>query len=107
MIFRKLKRVWSHNDINYLPKFRETFPELQKITSDELYERFKNLGLDFYTEEKTNVRPLIRLTLPFALVLMLLMLIWLPFNFLITGNWNYGNGDKSRILNWFRELRLV
>ena len=107
MVFRKLKRVWSHNDMNYIPKFRETFPELNKVSSEEMCDRWVSLGIDFYTEEKTEVSGWIRLTLPFALILFVLMFIGLPFVFIITGKWSYGNGDKSRILNWFRALKLV
>lgn len=107
MVFRKLKRVWSHNDMNYIPKFRETFPELNKVSSEEMCDRWISLGIDFYTEEKTEVKGCIRLTLPFALILFVLMIIGLPFAFIITGKWSYGNGKNSRILNWFRQLRLV
>jgi hypothetical protein len=35
------------------------------------------------------------------------MFIGLPFAFMFTGKWGYGNGEKNRILNWFRILRLV
>jgi hypothetical protein len=38
-MYRKLKRTWSHNDANYIPKFRETFPELNKISSEEMCDR--------------------------------------------------------------------
>ena len=107
MLYRKLKRVWSHNSWRYIPNFRETFPELNKLTSDELEQRFHKLGVDFYTEEKVEVSGWIRLTLPFALMLMLLMFIGLPLVFILTGKWSYGNGNESRILNWFRALRLV
>ena len=64
MIFRKLKRVWSHNGMNYIPKFRETFPELNKLTSEEFCDRWKSLGIDFYTEERSDVKGWIRLTFP-------------------------------------------
>ena len=107
MVFRKLKRVWSHNDMNYIPKFRETFPELNKLSSEEMCDRWISLGIHFYSEEKTEVRRWVRLTLPFALILFVLMLIGLPFNFMITGKWGYGSGKESRIFNWFRALRLV
>lgn len=105
-MYRKLKRVWSHNSFAYIPNFRETFPELNKIDYEEMCRRFQNLGIDFYTEEKVEVKPLIRLTLPFAIVLMIIMLIGLPFMFFITGKWSYGIGSKSKIYNWFRSLRL-
>ena len=107
MLFRRLKRVWSHNDMNYIPKFRETFPELNKISSEEMCDRWISLGINFYTEEKVSVSKWVRFTLPFALILIILMFIGLPFVFLITGKWSYGNGEKSRILNWFRALKLI
>lgn len=106
-MYRKLKRTWSHNDANYIPKFRETFPELNKVSSEDMCDRWIKLGADFYTEEKTPVKALIRLTLPFAITLMLLMFIGMPILFIITGSWHYPLGDKNRILNWFRSLRLL
>lgn len=106
-MFKKLKRVWSHNDMSYIPKFRKTFPELNKLSSEEMCNRWVSLGIDFYTEESVVVNKWIRLTLPFALILMLLMLLSLPFVFILTGKWSYDTGDNSRIINWFRALKLV
>ena len=106
-MYRKLKRTWSHNDLNYIPKFRELFPELSKVDSEKLADRFIELGLDFYTEQKTDVKPLIRLTLPFAVIVMVIMFIFIPINFLITGNWGYSISESNpRLLNWFRSLGL-
>ena len=105
-MYRKLKRVWSNNDMNYIPKFRETFPELNKIDSEELADRFQKLDIEFYTEKKSKVHPLVRLTLPFALVLMLLMFAFIPIKFIITGEWYYGLSEENRILNWFRQLKV-
>lgn len=106
-MYRKLKRTWSHNDLNYIPKFRELFPELRNVDSEELADRFIDLGLDFYTEKKTPVKFVTRLTLPFALIAMLLMFMFMPFNFLITGNWGYTiSKSNPRLLNWFRSLGL-
>lgn len=64
-------------------------------------------SIDFYTEEQTPVKPLIRLTLPFAIILMILMLICSPILFIITGNWKYPLTKDNRILNWFRSLKLI
>lgn len=105
-MFRKLKRTWSHNDINYIPNLRQVFPELNKLSSEELCDRFRKLKLDFYHEEKTPVKPLVRLTLPFALILYILMFIFLPLKFIISGTWYYGAGGSNKILNWFRMLKL-
>jgi hypothetical protein len=106
-MYRKLKRVWSHNDMNYIPKFKETFPELNKVSSEDMCDRWIELGVDFYTDEKTPVKTWMRFTLPVAISLMILMVIGIPFCFLITGKWTYPLGEKNRILNWFRSLRLL
>jgi len=106
-MFRKLKRVWSYNSYSYIPKFRETFPELNNVEYEELCRRWESLGIDFYTEEKIKVKKWLRLTLPFALILFIIMFIFLPVAFIFTGKWSYGNGEKSLILNWFRALRLL
>jgi len=107
MLFRKLERVWSHNDMNYIPKFRETFPELNKVSSEEMRHRWVSLGVDFYTEKQTNISLWIRLTLPFALILMIIMFVLAPFLFVLTGMWGYNLGQKNLIINWFRALHLM
>ena len=79
-MYIKLKRTWSHNELNYIPKFRETFPELNKVSREELADRFIDLRLDFYTEVQTPIKPLIRLTLPFAIIVMIIMVLSLQNN---------------------------
>ena len=106
MIYRKLKRTWSHGYANHIPKFMEVFPELKRLSSEDLCDRFRELKMDFYTDEKTTIKPWIKFTLPFALLAMSLMFICLPINFLITGNWGYSIKD-TWILNWFKSLRLI
>lgn len=105
-MYRKLKRTWSHNYANYIPRFKEVFPELSKIDSEKLCDRFIELNLDFYYEEQTPVSFWTRLTLPFAIILFLLMFISLPIVFFLTGKWSYPLNEKNIILNWFRSLRL-
>ena len=106
-MYRKLKRTWSHNNLNYIPNFKKVFPELSKINSEEMADRFIDLGLDFYTEEEVPVNLLTRLSLPFALIVMMLMLIWLPINYLITGKWGYSiNTSNPSLFNWLRSLGL-
>jgi hypothetical protein len=105
-MYRKLKRVWSHNDMNYIPKFKEVFPELRGVSSEELCNRWIELGIDFYSQEPTPVSKWVRFTLPFAIILMLLMFLALPFVFLFTGKWGYSLGKHNRVLNWFKALKL-
>jgi hypothetical protein len=107
MIYRKLKRTWSHNYINYIPKFKKIFPELNKISSEDMCDRFIELGLDFYTEEENPVKWWIRFTLPFAIILLIAMLLFYPFYFIFTGNWGYPYNKNNWILNWFKSLKLL
>ena len=72
-MFRKLNRTWSHNDAHYIPKFPELFPELKHLSSEQMCDRWIDLGFEFYNEERTPVNPWMRLTftalrsvLPFA-----------------------------------------
>jgi hypothetical protein len=107
MLYQNLKRTWSHNDANYIPGFHQAFPELSKVNGRELADRFRKLKMDFYTTEKTEIAGWIRLTLPFALILFVLMIIGLPFAFIITGKWRYSLGKNNIILNWFRALDIT
>ncbi len=106
MIYRKLKRVWSHNHMNHIPRFREIFPELKNVSDEEMCNRWISLGINFYTQEKTEVKWYLRLTLPFAIALLLLMFVSLPVNFLITGYWGYSFSKNNRIYNWLTALKL-
>lgn len=106
MIYRKLKRTWSHGYANHIPNFKKVFPELNKLSSEELCDRLIELDMDFYYEEQTPISLWLRLTLPFALVVFLIMLLFLPINFMVTGKWGYSLGDKNRVLNWFKALKL-
>jgi len=106
-MFDKLKRVWSHGYANYIPKMREVFPELKKLSDEEMCERWIELDIEFYTVTEKKVRWWIRITLPFALILLLLMFIGLPIYFIIFGKWGYSIQNKTKLYNWFKELRLV
>ena len=105
-MYRKLKRTWTHGYANHIPNFKKVFPELSKIDSEEMCDRFIELNMEFYYEEKTPVNVWTRLTLPFALLTMLLMIVGLPVTFLITGHWGYSLDKKNSLYNWFKSLRL-
>jgi hypothetical protein len=106
-MYRKLKRVWSRLDYSSIPNFKKVFPEIKHLDHDELCERWSSLGVTLYTENISPVNKWVRFTLPIALLVMFLMFVSLPFLFLITGEWSYSLGKNSRILNWFKSLRLV
>lgn len=111
MLFRKLKKTWSHNSTNteFLLLMKEIFPELSKVPfsekrQEEITEKLIDLELDFYTIKRKKVSPLVRLTLPFSLILMVIMFIGLPFNFMVTGQWGYSFKKNNFIYNWFKKL---
>lgn len=108
MLYRKLKRTWSNGYANHIPnfKFKEIFPELSKIDNEELCSRFQKLNMEFYYEKKEPVILWIRLTLPFALILIVLMFLCLPINFMFTGHWGYKLGKNNYVFNWFKSLNL-
>jgi len=107
-MYRKLKRTWSHNNANYpfTAKFRKAFPELEKMDSEELCNRLSGMEIDFYTEEIVPVHWSIRLTLPLALLVFVLMLFLIPLYYIFKGQWGYTLGKKNLILNWFKALGL-
>ena len=110
MIFKELKRTSSHGeiDLNIWYKFKEQFPEIKDVSWEEAHYRFREIGLDFYTEKETPVKWWVRLTLPFVIIVWLLMFIGLPIHFMITGKWTYeGNGYIGNfIYNWFGMFNL-
>lgn len=106
MIYRKLKRTWQHGYANHIPNFKKVFPELSNVDSEELCDRFIDLNMEFYFEEKTPVRTWVRFTMPLALIIIILMIIAVPIFFLFTGQWGYSLKKENRLLNWFRELKI-
>lgn len=106
-MYQKLKRTWSNGYSTYMPEFKKVFPELSRVDSEELCDRFIELDLDFYTTERIPVVGWVRLTLPFALVFLLLMFLGLPFNFIFTGCWGYSlKKTHLSIYNWFKHLGI-
>lgn len=107
MIYRKLKRTWSNNHAHYIPRFKEVFPELKKVSSEDLCDRFIDLNMEFYYQEQASVSFFIRLTLPFALAFICLLFVFLPFAFLITGKWGYSLNKILWVQNWLQSLKLM
>jgi hypothetical protein len=104
MIYKKLHRTWSHNDLNYIPRFKEIFPELKKVSSEELADRFIDLDLNFYSTNEAPVSAWLRLTLPFALLAVVGMFLFLPIHFVLTGSWKY---KSLKVYNWLKALRIL
>jgi hypothetical protein len=108
-MFQKIKRVheFDISFISYNSRFQKEFPELNKVSNEKIAERWRKLGVDFYTMESVKTRTWIRFTLPFALILFLMMYIFIPVYFIINGRWAYNLKNNSTIINWFRELKIL
>lgn len=84
---------------------RECFPEeLKRLRNDEIESRVNGSNLIFLKKEKKTVHPLMRLTLPFAGITMLILFIGLPINFIFTGKWGY---RWNWLGNWLTALKIV
>lgn len=106
-MFTELERVYSHGYMNYIPKFQETFPELKHLTREELADRFITLGVEFYTSKRKPVPIWIRLTMPFALITIVMMILFMPLNYLITGYWRYDLKNNGKLMNWFNAVGFL
>lgn len=103
-MFTELKRVFSHGYMNYVPKFQEVFPELNHISSEELADRFRELGIEFYTTERKPVSPFVRLTMPFAFIVGVILILSIPIHYFITGRWKYSLKSNAKLMNWFEAV---
>lgn len=99
-LFWRLKRENYYNTASELQK---RIPELKKVDVEIITSHLRGSNLDFYKQEKKPIKLGIRLTLPFALIVMLILIILTPINYLITGRWSY---RMLWLLNWLKALRI-
>ena len=96
--FWKIERKdywWTANEL------QKRLPELKGSFVSDIEENLRGSGLTFM-EYKSVKKPFwVRLSLPFGLLLMLILLIFLPVKFMFTGTWNY---KWQWLSNWFTAL---
>ena len=68
---------------------KNAIPELSKTDSEKIISYLRKHNLSIVRKDLKKTPFYMRLTLPFALILMLSLLILLPFNYIITGSWYY------------------
>jgi hypothetical protein len=79
-------------------------PELKKINSEYIIDNMRGSNMEFYYKEEIKTSLLIRLTLPFALIIMLILLIVMPINYIISGKWGY---KWLWFANWLESLNIT
>lgn len=82
-------------------ELRKAIPDLQRLSTEEVDYAIKGLNIEYLYREKVKANPFIRLTLPLAAVVWVLMMFFLPVNYLLVGKWGYQN---EFLENWFRSL---
>lgn len=105
---RKVRVQGGYVDSKFLREIKNQFPELKNLSSETMCDRLDQLGIDVYYEQKGNRAPsvIVRLTLPFAIITFVLLLLLKPVNYLITGNWYYNMRYFAPIVNWLISLGL-
>lgn len=106
MLFNKLENVTSFGSMNTIPDFDKIFPELKNLSRDELYRRFSKSNIEFFMVHKKKVPALLRLTMPLAILLILIMFIMMPINYFATGSFRYDTDKYIKVWNWFEAIGL-
>ncbi len=74
---------------------------LKNSSVDDIENDLRGTNLQFYYTESVSASLWIRLTLPFAFIVMIGLIIFMPINFMITGRWGY---KWESLTNWFRAV---
>ncbi len=80
---------------------KKNIPELKNVSVEHLENNLNDTSLEFYALEK-EVKPFwLRMTLPLAFLIWLILFVFLPINYIIIGRWGY---RWEWIKNWFSAL---
>lgn len=83
-------------------ELNKMFDEFNNTPVMDIEEKLRCSDMRFYEYKLEPVPVWMRFTLPFALVMWVLMFAFLPINFMINGKWGYEQGGW--IYNWFKSL---
>ena len=106
MKYFKRRKVNSYHVINHMISelLKRRIDNIRRDEYELIFDEILSSGKYEFTERQISKgTPLIRLTLPFAFITMIIMLIFLPVNYIIFGRWNY---DITWIRNWFSRLGI-
>ena len=98
---KRLKRV---NEYFVACKLKNIMPQLKNVDVEVIEDYLERTNCIFYEEKSKPTPKWLRFTLPFALILFILMFLFLPINFIITGRWGY---NRNGALNWFKSLNIT
>jgi len=94
----KLKKVdyyWAAIEL------KDRLPELKNADTEMIADNLRGSKLNFYSRSEKKTPFWIRVTLPFAVICLLLLFLFMPINYFITGEWGY---ELEFFANWMRKL---
>jgi hypothetical protein len=99
-----MKTFWRLQEVDYYSvaiDLKRRIPDLKHVDYEWIADHLKGSNLLFYRQEKAPIPFYMRLTLIPALVVLVILFIGLPINYLITGYWRY---NWLWLKNWFTSL---
>ncbi len=82
-------------------ELKKYLPQLKGVPADDIVDNLRGSGLGVVSQESKPKPFWVRLSLPFGLILLLLLLVTLPIKFMFTGTWGY---KLEWLSNWFKAL---
>jgi hypothetical protein len=82
-------------------ELKKSLPQLKGVPVDDIVDNLRGSRLGIVSEDSVPKPFWVRLTLPFGIVLILILLICLPIKFMITGTWRY---KYVWVSNWLTSL---
>ena len=82
-------------------ELKKLIPELKKCSAEEIENNLRGSDMEFFYSEKIKTPLMIRITLPIALIVVLLLVLGMPLNYIICGKWGY---KWEWLSNWLRSL---
>ena len=82
-------------------ELKKRIPELKNVDSETITSQLRGSNLQFYKQESIPTPIWVRFTIPFGLIVMLILFLMMPVNYIIVGKWGY---KWQWLTNWFRAL---
>jgi len=99
-----MKIYWRLRKLDYYStacELQKIFPELNEQNVGRIEAGLAGRNLEFYKTEKVRTKFAMRLTLPFWCIVVIVLLIFTPIHYVITGHWGY---RIKWIQNWIKAL---
>lgn len=102
-----LRNIQKANDYEVENWLKESIPELTSYQKSKIYDNeiIRFSPFEFYKEKETTSNIWLRLSVIFLPVVWIILLLFLPITFILTGRWGY-NKRFNWILNWMDKVKI-